>query len=886
MGHAEIGSAPNQRRYVTTHWARLVLIASVALVHIAGSGMAAAAVPSPAALEVRASEKAFNISTAAAERNVAIQKRGEGIVDQLRAIQTDQFAGVWFDGTTGEFVVPVTSEALLGQVKGLLRANNLEGNSRTHPVQSTWEELEAAQAEMDKALHSLIRSELAQTSLDPRTNAVVVYLAKNASPRDEELVQDAKAAQRVGVEIRLEPVPQFQTEPMACNQATDSCDKPLRGGVYIENSGPTVFIGCSTGFKATGIGTGNRYMLTAGHCYAKSADWRAWNSKSEAHYVGHADAGSFPGSDWARIQVNGYGTWWEEGIASWPSQVVYWGVNQSLPIESESQSFVGQIVCHTGNGSKNSSCGPVVALDKTIAYPDGIVYHMTEVHGSGWFVAHGDSGGPVWSGTSALGLLSGGSEVDPTVGLYQEVTEATEALGVRVGTRITPPPTASTGNPTTVRERAIAITGTVNPNGSGTSYKFEYGATTSYGNSTALTNVGYGKAPVPVSAVMGGLHEGSAYHYRLVATNSQGTSYGADRQVSTMPGSQASHSAVRDPIAGNQWIYYRGSNSRVCLFAVNYSTGWSNSCPEVGPNIAASTSPSVMREPSNGELWAYYNSSAAQICGLLFSFSSGSSSSCLSGGQPAAAGASPAALRDPGNGEQWVYYTGSNSRICGWVFQSGGWSNSCLATGQAVASGASPTVLRDSGSLEQWVYYAGSNSAICGWVYQPNTAWANSCLSSGQSAAAATTPSAVRDELNGAQWVYYTGSNAAVCAYVNTPSSGWANSCLASGQPVMAGTSPTAVRDPASGEQWVYYTGSNAALCAYVYLPSSGWVTTCLGSGQAVAAGASPMAVLRDAWNGEQWIYYRGANSRVCLYHFQSSPGWTSACPEGGQNAG
>ena len=90
-------------------------------------------------------------------------------------------------------------------------------------------------------------------------------------------------------------------------------------------------------------------------------------------------------------------------------------------------------------------------------------------------------------------------------------------------------PTAITGPVTTVGPTTATLSGTVNPNGSATSWQFEYGKTTTYGTSTAATNAGAGTANTGVSANLTGLTAGTSYHYRLVATSTAGgTADGAD----------------------------------------------------------------------------------------------------------------------------------------------------------------------------------------------------------------------------------------------------------------------------------------------------------------------------------------------------------------------
>ena len=89
-------------------------------------------------------------------------------------------------------------------------------------------------------------------------------------------------------------------------------------------------------------------------------------------------------------------------------------------------------------------------------------------------------------------------------------------------------PTAITGPVKALGTSTATLTGTVNPNGQATSRYFEYGTSTSYGSKTASASVGSGTANVDVSAALTGLAPGTTYHYRVVATNTTGTSRGTD----------------------------------------------------------------------------------------------------------------------------------------------------------------------------------------------------------------------------------------------------------------------------------------------------------------------------------------------------------------------
>ncbi len=95
------------------------------------------------------------------------------------------------------------------------------------------------------------------------------------------------------------------------------------------------------------------------------------------------------------------------------------------------------------------------------------------------------------------------------------------------------PPSATTGMSTHVTTGSATLNGDVNPNGLSTTYYFEWGATTSYGNTVPSrpASAGSGTVSIHVSVDITGLSPDTLYHYRLVATSSSGISYGSDRVI-------------------------------------------------------------------------------------------------------------------------------------------------------------------------------------------------------------------------------------------------------------------------------------------------------------------------------------------------------------------
>jgi Regulator of chromosome condensation (RCC1) repeat len=86
---------------------------------------------------------------------------------------------------------------------------------------------------------------------------------------------------------------------------------------------------------------------------------------------------------------------------------------------------------------------------------------------------------------------------------------------------------------TGITTAAATLHGTVSPNGLVTTARFEYGPTTAYGSTVSVALApSDGFNPQEVAATLASLAPGIT-HYRLTATNSLGTSYGADRTLAT-----------------------------------------------------------------------------------------------------------------------------------------------------------------------------------------------------------------------------------------------------------------------------------------------------------------------------------------------------------------
>jgi hypothetical protein len=97
----------------------------------------------------------------------------------------------------------------------------------------------------------------------------------------------------------------------------------------------------------------------------------------------------------------------------------------------------------------------------------------------------------------------------------------------------TGPPVVTTNPATFIASFSATLDGSLDPHGLSTTVYFQYGTTTSYGLTTSL-HTKTGNTYQNISATISGLAAGARYHFRIVATNSSGTVYGADRTFTTL----------------------------------------------------------------------------------------------------------------------------------------------------------------------------------------------------------------------------------------------------------------------------------------------------------------------------------------------------------------
>ncbi|MER6012825.1 S1 family peptidase [Streptomyces bluensis] len=248
-------------------------------------------------------------------------------------------------------------------------------------------------AQLKSASSAVLKADVAGTAwaIDPKTDKVILTVDSTVSK-----AEIAKIKKEAGVNAGALTI-----------KHTPGKFRPLiAGGEAITTGGSR----CSLGFNVTSGGVS--YALTAGHCTNISSSWS----------IGTRAGTSFPNNDYGIIRHSN------------PSAAdgrVYLYNGTYRDITSAGNAYVGQSVQRSGS-TTGLHGGTVTGLNATVNYgSSGIVYGMIQTNVC---AEPGDSGGALFSGSTALGLTSGGSGNCSTGGttFFQPVTEALSAYGASV----------------------------------------------------------------------------------------------------------------------------------------------------------------------------------------------------------------------------------------------------------------------------------------------------------------------------------------------------------------------------------------------------------------------------------------------------------------------
>jgi hypothetical protein len=96
------------------------------------------------------------------------------------------------------------------------------------------------------------------------------------------------------------------------------------------------------------------------------------------------------------------------------------------------------------------------------------------------------------------------------------------------------PPVVTTNPATFIASFSATLNGSLNPHGLSTTFHFQYGATTQYGLTTP-PRTQTGNTVRNVSFHISSLTARTTYHFRIVASNADGTTYGSDKTFTITP---------------------------------------------------------------------------------------------------------------------------------------------------------------------------------------------------------------------------------------------------------------------------------------------------------------------------------------------------------------
>lgn len=244
----------------------------------------------------------------------------------------------------------------------------------------------AVLAAADSNLKTNLKTPGTAFAIDPVTNQVVVSVDESVTGAKLDAVKATVA--KLGDKARIESIPGTLSTTIAAGDA-----------IYTGSSR------CSLGFNVRSGST--YYFLTAGHCTNAGTTWTNGSAT-----LGTRAGSSFPTNDY--------------GIVRYTNT----SIAKTGGFTSASTPAVGTSVTRRGS-TTGTRTGTVTALNSTVNYSQGSVSGLIRTTVC---AQPGDSGGPLYRGTAAYGLTSGGSGNCTTGGVtyFQPVTEALSVYGVSI----------------------------------------------------------------------------------------------------------------------------------------------------------------------------------------------------------------------------------------------------------------------------------------------------------------------------------------------------------------------------------------------------------------------------------------------------------------------
>jgi len=336
----------------------------------------------------------------------------------------DLFGGALIDSRTGTIMVSIAGDNEPAE-RAILQRAAIGATVRFARVGFSLATLEARKSAITASIAELRRLGVDVTFVDANeaTNQVEVGLA-SASPAAQALLRE-----RFGTDLVITTAPSLVLT--SCLADGSVCLNPFEGGMGITNS--TFSAGCTAAYHARKSGDSFKYMMTAGHCVELgggiNVTWLAGPSSANGatFSIGPATAEWFGNNSSADAGVVKVTTTTDDN----GSKNLLWtgSSDRSMTATATNASQpLGTTVCYFGR-TTSYNCGRVIRTNYSVtgSTPSGPVTLVSQ-----WVMdapnQPGDSGGPVFFGSTYYGIMSARSE-NPLGTVYSTVANATALSG-------------------------------------------------------------------------------------------------------------------------------------------------------------------------------------------------------------------------------------------------------------------------------------------------------------------------------------------------------------------------------------------------------------------------------------------------------------------------
>lgn len=404
---------------------------------------------------------------------------------------------------------------------------------------------------------------------------------------------------------------------------------------------------------------------------------------------------------------------------------------------------------------------------------------------------------------------------------------------------------------TGITSTGATLNGSVNPKGSSTSYKFQYGTKeTELNKETALVSAGSGSTSLKVHAEVG-LEPGTKYYFRIWASNENGTSTGSPiLNFTTSSGLWKIKETLNPGTTGNY------------LYDVSCEPSTSV-CTSVGTsNSSGVYSPIALRW--NGLSWS--EQTAAKKSGAthtrLYGVDCPSETRCLAVGNSQSS-EGPTLLSEIWNEGKWsVQTTPVPSESTSSELVAVGCNNTaeCAAVGSAVIGGVKKAVIEEWNSptwtLATVPIPAGATSSQLDGV---DCLWSNFCVAVGRFTNSEGSIKNLVEFWNGTEWALQTAADpegAAQTTLLDVACTPTPNRCTAVGGWKNSVSNQFTLAYRFNGvSTWTLQStpnpsGSIASVFQEASCPTE---TSCTADGSWVSGGGGSNQTLAEVWNGTSW---------------------------------